>query len=106
MPNEEDVFFAAVTKWCEAIHGEVGAAGGDKWAKRIAVARSCGYMDAKHMVFMMETNGFPIWAYIDHMNEKLHLKLAIPWEMLEHELICIGKKPGTIRSLFQEMGKP
>jgi hypothetical protein len=75
---------------------------GDEWTKRFCVSLACGYMDAKHMVYMSQTFGYPLWAYIDKMKEKVP-GIKVPWDMLEHELLCIGKSKSSILSLFVEI---
>lgn len=85
-----------------ALHDRVRTEGGSSWSARVVTAANFGYMDAKHIIYMMQTFGFPLWAYIEAV-DKRKLDLKIPWMGLEHELLCIGKERSSIDSLFKEL---
>jgi hypothetical protein len=86
---------------CQQIHERTKSVG--NWAQRVALAAGLGTLDPKHMVFMMQTFGCPLWLYIDRCKE-LDPGVTMPWRMLEHELTCIGKSKSSVASLFKEMG--
>lgn len=67
---------------------------------RMVVATCCGYMDARTMVHLKETHGFPLSLCALEATKR---GLKIDFGGLEQELICIGKKPETIKSELDEV---
>lgn len=67
---------------------------------RMAVARYCGYFDARAMVFFHETHGLPLSFQVIEIAK---LGLKIDFLGLRYELERIGKKPTTIESELQEL---
>lgn len=75
---------------------------GDVWKKRSAVANACGSMDAKTMCHLHETHGLSVIDQVIYLRSK-GSDLRVPYEMLEHEFICMGKKTSSIHSLLVEL---
>ncbi len=67
---------------------------------RLAVAMAFGYLDARFMVYMMETHGLPL--SIQAMKAKEN-GLKTDLNGLRWELEKIGKKPDTIESELKEV---
>ena len=67
---------------------------------RLMVAATFGYLDARFMVYMMETHGFPLTMSAMVANKR---DLKVDFTGLRCELTKIGKKPSTIDSELAEM---
>jgi hypothetical protein len=70
---------------------------------RVKVAFCCGYMDAKHMVFMKETYGFPLEAYMDQARKTLGSALKLDYAGLRHELLMAGTRESAVEAEFAEL---
>ena len=66
-------------------------------------ALACGYMDAKHMVFMKETYGLPLEIYVDMFRKKFEKKIKIDYAGLKHELLMIGTNEHGVDSILSEL---
>lgn len=76
---------------------------GDVWRKRSAVAAAFGgWMDAKTMCHIHETHGFSVIDQVIHLRSK-RIDLKVPYEILEHEFLCMGKKPSSIAAMLKEL---
>lgn len=67
---------------------------------RLNVAAYFGYLDARFMIYMMETHGLPLSIQAQKAKEK---GLKIDFGGLRYELERIGKKPETIESELREV---
>lgn len=77
------------------LRGGVGSLEG-----RLSVALSFGYLDARFMVHMMETNGLPLSVSAIAAKKR---GLKLDFSGLRVELERIGKKPDTIDSELREV---
>jgi hypothetical protein len=75
---------------------------GDKWAKRVYMALSYGYLDAKHMVYLKETLGLPLDAYVD-IARRTDPGLRVPFESLRYHLLCTGQTERSVELTMREL---
>ena len=68
---------------------------------RVRVAAACGYFDARTMVNLHQTHGYPLDICADKITAA---GLRVDWSGLRDELQRIGKDNDSITSLFREMG--
>lgn len=82
--------------FAKAIHE---AAPGDAMEKRVAVARACGYLDARFIVFLKETYGYPLDMAAMKAAE---CGLKICWSDVKHELLMTGMQEGGADAQIEE----
>lgn len=102
-PISEDDLYAGLERYALSLIDRLGLKLPLDIDAKIEIAFATGFMCAKHMVYLKETYGYPLEAYMDQVRNDLDPDMRVDYGGLRHELLMIGTSESSVESMLQEL---